>query len=290
MDFKGCYVALVTPFKENGDIDYDTYGALLEWQIASGITGIVACGCTGEAATMSHDEQKKLLAWVVETVDKRVPVIAGTGSNNTREALDLTVFADKSGADAALLITPYYNKPTPQGQYEHYKKIAEAVSLPIMLYNVPSRTGISMLPETVARLAEIKNIEAIKEASGSLDQVSRIRGLCDIQVVSGDDALTLPILAVGGRGVVSVVANIIPGEFTAMVNRYLEGDSEKAVMDHQKYFELCDAMFIETNPGPVKTCLELMGKITANMRLPLVRMEKANQDKLISVIKNYNLI
>jgi len=290
MEFKGCYVALVTPFKANGEIDYEAYRNLIEWQIQEGISGIVPCGCTGEAATLSHEEQKELITFVVEVVKKRVPVIAGTGSNNTKEALELTRHADKVGADGALLITPYYNKPTPQGQYEHYKKIAQAVSIPLMLYNVPSRTGINLLPETVARLAEIDNIVAIKEASSNMEQISKILTLCDIQVLSGDDSLTLPVLAVGGIGVVSVVANIIPREFTQLVNSFLAGQVEQAQKAHQKYFPLCKGMFIETNPIPVKTALKLMGKITGDLRLPLVPLQKTNEEKLKQILKNYQLI
>jgi len=290
MDFKGCYTALVTPFTADGAVDYEAYRALLEWQIAEGITGIVPCGCTGEAATLTHEEQKKVLSFAIETVNKRVPVIAGTGSNNTAEALDLTKFADSAGADGALLITPYYNKPTPAGQYEHYRCVAEAVKIPIMLYNVPGRTGISILPETVARLTEIKNITVIKEASGDLEQVSRIATACDIQILSGDDSLTLPIMSVGGTGVVSVVANLIPGEFTALVNAYLTGDTAAAQAAHKKYYGLCKAMFIETNPIPVKTSLAAMGKIQEAFRLPLVGMGDENKKKLKQVLKDYNLI
>ncbi|NQT23696.1 MAG: 4-hydroxy-tetrahydrodipicolinate synthase [Candidatus Omnitrophica bacterium] len=283
--FSGSYVALVTPFKENGAVDEKKFEELIEFQIKNGTSGLVPCGCTGEAATLRHEEQKALIKLAVEIVDKRIPVVPGTGSNNTDEALELTRCAKKSGADGALLITPYYNKPTPEGQYRHYAKIAEETKLPLMLYNVPSRTGISMLPETIARLSKIKNIVAIKEASGSLDQISRILSLCDITVLSGDDSLTLPMMAVGAKGVVSVVANIIPKEVNEMVKAYLDGDMAKAVDIHYKILDLTKAMFIETNPIPVKTALKFMGKLNGVLRLPLCEMAKGNEEKLKSVLK-----
>jgi len=287
--FKGSYVAIVTPFKKNGVVDEKKIEELIEFHITNGTDGIVPCGCTGEAATLRHNEQKSLIKLAVQIVNKRVPVVPGTGSNNTLEAIELTTYAKKVGVDGALLITPYYNKPTPEGQYLHYAKVAKAANLPIMLYNVPSRTGISMLPETVARLSKVKNIVAIKEASGSLDQVSRILSLCNITVLSGDDSLTLPMMAVGAKGAVSVVANIIPKEVHQMVSAYLDGDISLAQEIHYKILDLTKAMFIETNPIPVKTALKYMGMLNGVLRLPLCGMMKENDKKLKAVLKEYML-
>lgn len=290
MKLSGSFVALATPFNKDGTINEKKFAELIEFQIKNGTNGIVPCGCTGEAATLNHEEQKSLIKLAVEIVNKRVPVMAGTGSNSTDEALHLTHFAKKAGADCALLITPYYNKPTPEGQYRHYEMIAKNVDIPIVLYNVPSRTGISILPETVARLSKIKNIVAIKEASGSLDQVSQILSLCDITVLSGDDSLTLPILAVGGKGVVSVVANVAPSDVASMVAKFLKGDIEGAKKLHYKLLPLCKAMFIETNPICVKTAMGLMGLCDSYLRLPLCEMQPGNVSKLKEVMKSYKLI
>lgn len=288
--FKGSYVALVTPHLADGTIDEKRFKELIEFQIKNGTHGIVPCGCTGEAATMTHDEQKKLIKITVETVNKRVPVVAGTGSNNTVEALDLTKYAKKAGADGALLITPYYNKPTPEGQYRHYEKIAKEVDIPIVLYNVPSRTGISILPQTVARLSKIDNIVAIKEASGSLDQVSQILSLCDITVLSGDDSLTLPMMSIGAKGVVSVAANVMPKEVAKMVDLALNGKYEEAKKIHLKLMPIFKWLFIETNPIPVKTALALMKMIEANWRLPLCEMTKENLENFKKILKEAGLI
>lgn len=288
--FKGSFVALVTPHRADGAIDEKKFRELIEFQIENGTHGIVPCGCTGEAATLSHDEQKKMIKICVETVNKRVPVVAGTGSNNTAEALDLTRSAKKAGADGALMITPYYNKPTPEGQYRHYEKVAKEVDIPIMLYNVPSRTGISMLPATVARLSKIDNIVAIKEASGSLDQVSQILSLCNITVLSGDDSNTLPMMAVGAKGVVSVAANVIPKEVAEMVDLALGKKFVEARKMHIKLMPIFKGLFIETNPIPVKTALSLMGKIEANWRLPLCEMTSENLAKFKKILKEAGLI
>ncbi|MBN1872548.1 MAG: 4-hydroxy-tetrahydrodipicolinate synthase [Candidatus Omnitrophica bacterium] len=288
--FKGSFVALVTPHRSDGSIDEKGFRELIEFQIQRGTHGIVPCGCTGEAATMTHDEQKRMIKIAVETVNKRVPVIAGAGSNNTVEAIDLTKFAKKSGADGALSITPYYNKPTPEGQYRHYASIAKAVDIPIMLYNVPSRTGISISPETVARLSEIDNIVAIKEASGSLDQVNQIISLCDIVVLSGDDSLTLPMMACGAKGVVSVAANIVPSDMANLVNYALNENFEEARSIHKRLTPLFKALFIETNPIPVKTALSLMNKIERQWRLPLCEMTSVNLQKLRQVLQDAELI
>lgn len=287
--FKGSIVALVTPFKD-GKIDEGALERLIEFQIKNGTDGILPCGCTGEAATLSAEEQKQMIKLTVNLVKKRIPVLAGTGSNSTTEAIELTKYAQSAGADAALLITPYYNKPTQKGLLLHYEKVASAVSLPIILYNVPSRTGISILPETVAKLSEIKNIVAIKEASGSLNQTSEILSLCKTTVLSGDDSLTLPILSVGGAGVVSVAANIVPQDIANLVHNFQEGKFEEARKLHLKLFSLCRAMFLETNPIPVKTALGMMGMIEPELRLPLSSMNEDKKRQLKEVLENYGLV
>jgi len=289
--FSGSIVAIVTPFK-NGKFDRESFKKLIEFQISGGTDGIVPVGCTGEAATLTHDEHKEVIDFTLEIVNRRVKVIAGTGSNSTAEALELTKFAKNAGCDGALIITPYYNKPTPDGLYKHYRTIAEEVDIPILLYNVPSRTGISILPETVARLAELKNIVGIKEASGSLDQVSKIISLCgeNFDVLSGDDSMTIPIMAVGGKGVISVAANIIPSQVSQMVHAALSGNWKEAQKMHIKLFDIFKALFIETNPIPVKTCLSLMGKIELELRMPLTPPSQENKKKLESILKQYGLI
>jgi len=287
--FKGSYVAIVTPFK-NGKIDEKKFAELVEFQIKNGTDGIVPAGCTGEAATMNHEEQKHIMGFTSEVVKGRVKVIAGAGSNSTAEAISLTKHAKKAGCDGALSITPYYNKPTPEGQYRHYEAIAKSCDIPIMLYNVPGRTGVCMKPETIARLSKISNITTIKEASGSLDQVSQILSLCDITVLSGDDSLTLPMMSVGAKGVVSVVANIIPKEISDMVSSFLKGDIKNAEKLHYKTLPLCKAMFIETNPIPVKTAMKMLGRISGEFRLPLCELEKANEPRLKKYLKDYGLL
>ncbi|MBW2082186.1 MAG: 4-hydroxy-tetrahydrodipicolinate synthase, partial [Deltaproteobacteria bacterium] len=274
--FKGSIVAIVTPFKD-GKVDEDAYRELIEFQIESGTSAIVPCGTTGESATLNMEEHARVIEIAVEAVNRRVPVIAGTGGNSTHEAIELTAHAKKVGADATLQVTPYYNKPTQEGLYQHFKAIAEAVSLPQVLYNVPGRTSVNMLPETVARLAELPEIVAIKEASGNLGQMAEIVRLAGdkITLLSGDDNLTLPVLAVGGTGVVSVVANIVPRDTADMVNAWQDGDIKKAKELYYKLLPLCQAMFYETNPIPVKTSLALMGKIQEEMRLPLCPMAPA---------------
>jgi len=287
--FKGAYVALVTPVVD-GKIDEKAFRKLIEFHIDNGTDGLVPCGCTGEAATLNLSEQKKLIKITMEISDKRLPVIAGTGSNNTAEAIELTSYAKKAGCDGALIITPYYNKPTPEGQYRHYAEIAYKTEIPIMLYNVPSRTGISLSPETIARLSEIENIVAVKEAAGSVQQVVDILSLCDITVFSGDDFLTLPFMSVGAKGVVSVVANIIPGKVHDLVQLFFDGKIDESRKIHYEIMDLCKAMFIETNPLPVKTALGLMGMIDAQWRLPLCEMMPENKEKLKKVLVKYKLI
>jgi 4-hydroxy-tetrahydrodipicolinate synthase len=289
--FKGSIVAIVTPFK-NGEIDEESLRELVEFQIENGTDGIVPCGTTGEASTLDYDEHDRVIEIVVQQAKKRVPVIAGTGSNSTKEAIEITEHAKKVGADGALLVTPYYNKPTQEGLYRHYKTVAESVALPQILYNVPGRTSVNMLPETVARLADIPNIVGIKEASGSLQQVSEVLSLCGdrIEVLSGDDFITFPIMACGGSGVISVTANIMPKEIAAMIDAFNAGDLEEARRLHLRLLRINNAMFIETNPTPVKTALGLMGKCDDEVRLPLAPMSEANTSKLAAVMKEYNLI
>lgn len=285
---KGAITALVTPFRD-GHIDEAGLRKLIEFQIKNGIDGLVPCGTTGESATLTYEEHDRVIELTIEIAAGRVPVIAGTGSNSTSETIQLTKHAKEAGADAALLITPYYNKPTQQGLYEHYRKVAEEVDIPIVLYNVPGRTSVNMLPETVARLSEIKNIVGIKEATGDLKQVSDIIELSrkGFGVISGDDFTTLPLLAIGGSGVISVTSNVVPAEVSGMVRDYLEGRTKKAVEAHYRLQPLHRAMFIETNPIPVKTALYLTGMIEEEFRLPLVRLSEPNRARLISTLKNY---
>ncbi|MDX9746288.1 MAG: 4-hydroxy-tetrahydrodipicolinate synthase [Syntrophales bacterium] len=289
--FKGAIVAIVTPFK-NGGIDEEALRKLIEFQIANGTSGIVPCGTTGESATLSHEEHDRVIEITIDAVKKRVPVIAGTGSNSTEEALRLTRHAHEAGADGALVVCPYYNKPTQEGLYLHYKAIAEAAPIPIIVYNIPGRTGINMTPETLARLAEIPNIVGVKEAAGSIKQMSDIIGLCDpeFDVLSGDDAFTLPLLALGGKGVISVLSNVAPADMADMVAAFEAGDLAGARRLHHKMIPLIDTLFIETNPGPVKAALSMMGLIEYELRLPLCRMAQGNYDKLKEVMAAYGLI
>jgi len=289
--FKGSIVAIVTPFKK-GKVDEKAYGDLIEWHIAQGTNAIVPCGTTGESSTLDYKEHFRVIDIAVRTVHKRVPVIAGTGANSTDETVEITKHAKKSGADAALIVTPYYNKPTQEGLYRHYKTVAEKVDIPIVLYNVPGRTAVNMLPATVARLAEIKNIVAIKEATGDMKQVSEVIRLCGnrITVISGDDFTTLTLMALGGKGVISVTANVMPKEVSKMCSLMLKGQYDKAREMHYKLEPLNAAMFIETNPIPAKTALAMMGKIQEEFRLPLCEMAPANREKLQKVLKGLKLI
>jgi len=289
--FRGSIVAIVTPFK-GGKLDEEKYRELIDFQIEGGTSAIVPCGTTGESATLSMEEHVKVIDVAIQAVNKRVPVIAGTGGNSTREAIELTAHAKKSGADATLQVTPYYNKPTQEGLYHHFKAIADAVSLPQVLYNVPGRTSVNMLPETVGRLADLPEVVAIKEASGNLGQMAEIVSIAGdrITLLSGDDNLTLPILSLGGKGVVSVVANIVPGDTAAMVKAWEENRIEEARALYFKLLPLCQAMFFETNPIPVKTSLALMGKIDLEMRLPLYPMAQGNLDRLRKALENYGLL
>lgn len=289
--FKGAIVAIVTPFR-NGRVDEEKLRELIEFQIEGGTNGIVPCGTTGESATLSHEEHDRVVEITVEAVNKRVPVIAGTGSNSTEEALRLTRHAHACGADGALMVCPYYNRPSPEGLYRHFKTIAEAVPIPIIPYNIPGRTGVNMMPETVARLARIDNIVGIKEASGSLKQMSDIIRLCgpDFAVLSGDDFFTLPLMSIGGKGVISVVSNVAPADMAALVDAVAAGDMAKAQALHHRLTPLVDALFIETNPVPVKAVLKMMGRIEDEVRLPLCRLAEPNLEKLRQAVKKYGLI
>ena len=288
MKFHGSITALVTPFKK-GKIDERSLQKIVRHQIEHGTDGLVPAGTTGESPTLSHEEHRRVIEVVVEAADGKVPVIAGTGSNSTMEAVALTVFAKKAGADGALLAAPYYNKPTQEGLYRHYEKVAKSVDLPIILYNIPGRSVVNISPETVARLSHIPNIVAVKEASGSMDQASHILSLCDITILSGDDSLTLPLLALGGKGVISVISNILPGAVSEMVDAYFAGNHEKAKELHYKLFPLCRAMFIETNPIPIKRSMKLLGFCDDEIRLPLCPMSAANEKTLIRALKDYGL-
>jgi 4-hydroxy-tetrahydrodipicolinate synthase len=289
--FQGSIVAIVTPFK-NGKVDEEKYRELIEFQIKNGTSAIVPCGTTGESATLNFEEHRRVIDITVQAVRKRVPVIAGTGGNSTAEAIDLTEHAKRVGADATLQVAPYYNKPTQEGLFQHFKAIAKAVPLPQVLYNIPGRTAVNMLPTTVARLAELKEVVAIKEASGDLGQMAEVVRLAGrkITLLSGDDNLTLAVLAIGGKGVVSVAANVVPKDSAKMVKAWQDGKVEQARKLFYKLLPLCQAMFYETNPIPVKTALALMGKIEVEMRLPLCQMAPANLEKLKAALKAYGLI
>ncbi len=289
--FKGSMAALVTPFK-NGSVDEKAIERLVEFHIENRTSALVPCGTTGESATISYEEHDRVIELVIKFAKGRIPVIAGTGSNSTEEAIMMTRHARKAGADGSLQVSPYYNRPTQKGLYLHFKAIAEAVDIPIILYNIASRTGVNIEPETIARLAEIKNIVGVKEASGSLDQMSRIISLCpkNFTLLSGDDSLTLPIMSIGGRGVISVVANIVPRDVVDMVDFFEKGKNEEARRLHYRLLGLTKALFIETNPIPVKTAMGLMKMIDPELRLPLCEMLPENKEKLVKALKDYKLI
>ncbi len=290
--FKGSIVAIVTPFK-NDKVDEKKLRDLIESQIKNGTSGIVPCGTTGESATLSFQEHDRVIEITVEQANKRVPVIAGTGSNSTEEAIMLTRHAFKAGADASLQVSPYYNRPTQKGLYEHFKRIADSVDMPIMLYNIASRTGVNIEPETVAKLAsDCRNIQAIKEASGNLDQMSRIKQLCpqNFVLMSGDDSLTLPILSIGGTGIVSVVANIVPQDVADLVIEFEKGNLGKARELHYRLLPLIKAMFLETNPIPLKTAMGLLKLCEPDLRLPMCAMSEDNLEKLKKALKEYGLL
>lgn len=289
--FRGAITALVTPFK-NGQVDEKALRNLIEFQITNGVNGLVPCGTTGESPTLSHDEHDRVIEMTIDAARKRVPVIAGTGSNSTAEALRLTRHAYEAGADGALIACPYYNKPTQDGLYQHFELIAKNVPIPIIPYNIPGRTGINMSPELIAKLAKIKNIVGIKEASGSIKQMSDVINLCgkDFAVLSGDDIFTLPLMAMGGVGVISVVSNVVPADMAGLINAFEAGDMDKAKSLHYKMSGLMDMLFVEVNPIPVKAALALMGKIEYEYRLPLCKMAEANLEKLKKTMVAYGLL
>jgi 4-hydroxy-tetrahydrodipicolinate synthase len=289
--FEGVSTALVTPFR-NGEIDEPALRELVEFQIASGIDGLVPCGSTGESATMSYAEHQRVVEIVVAAARGRVPVVAGTGSNNTREATELTRHAKEAGADGALLISPYYNKPTQDGIVAHYAEIARESGFPLVVYNIPGRTASNMLPATIARLADIEQVVGVKEASGDLGQISEVVARCsdDFCVLSGDDALTLPILAVGGHGVISTSANVAPAEMIELVNAFRAGDVARARAIHLRLLPLFDVLFCETNPIPVKAAVAEMGRIGDEIRLPLTEITQPNRERLKVVLKELGLL
>ncbi len=290
--FSGSMVAIVTPFKADGSFDEESYRQLIEFQIENGTDVIVPCGTTGESATLDYEEHERVIKVCIEQVAGRVPVVAGTGSNSTAEAISISQHAKEMGADGVLLVSPYYNKPSQEGLYQHYKALAEAVALPQILYNVPSRTGMNMEAATTIRLAEFANIVAIKEASGNVTQSGEILAAAGdkIDILSGDDFLTLPLMAIGAKGIISVSANVVPKQVKTMVTAINAGDWVKARELHLQLLKFHNTMFIESNPVPVKTALALMGKIRADVRLPLVAMADHTLAKLKTVLKEYRLI
>lgn len=291
MDLRGCYVAIVTPFSENGTINEEALRKHVNYLIQKGVAGIVPCGTTGESATLSWDEHNAVVDMVIDQAAGKVKIIAGAGSNNTAESIAAAKHAQKSGADAILSITPYYNKPTQEGLFQHYKSIASNVEIPIVVYNVPGRTGINIVPETLERLCEFPSIIAVKEASGNLAQISEIHRRCAdrLAILSGDDSLTLPILSVGGVGVISVVSNIVPEKMCDMIKAFFAGNLSLALKMHEDLLPINSAMFIETNPIPVKTAMNILGFTGGNFRLPLVSMSEHNKKELINVLRKYNL-
>jgi 4-hydroxy-tetrahydrodipicolinate synthase len=287
--FAGVTVALVTPFK-NGEVDYDGLRRLVEWHVEQGTDCLSPCGTTGEAPTLDHEEHERVVAAVVEYAGRRLKVMAGTGSNSTREAIRLTKAAKRSGADGALMVGPYYNKPTQEGYYRHFAAVAEAVDIPIVLYNIPGRTASSMTPETIARLAEIPQIVGLKEATGSMDQASHVASLCDLTILSGDDSMTLPLMSVGGRGVVSVVGNLVPHDLKALVSAYDAGRTDEALKWHRKLFALSrDLLSVATNPIPLKAAMKVLGRGNGEMRLPMCPLDAAGEARIAQTLKAYGL-
>lgn len=288
--FEGSGVALVTPFNNSG-VDYDKLGELLEWQIENSTDAIIICGTTGESSTMTDSERKTVIDFTVKKVNSRVPVIAGTGSNNTSYAIELSKYAEEVGVDGILVVTPYYNKTSQKGIIEHYEAIANSVNVPIILYNVPGRTGVNLLPQTVVELSKIKNIKAIKEASGDISQVAEVVRLCseDFYIYSGNDDMTVPVLSLGGKGVISVVANILPSDTHNMVMEYLKGNMIEARKLQLKMNGLINALFVEPNPIPVKTAMNLMGMKVGGLRLPLTNMSEKNVKVLVDFMKQYGI-
>ena len=289
--FTGCMVALVTPFQD-GKVDYRTIDELMDFHMESGTDGIVPVGTTGESPTLSHEEHKKVIERVVKAAGSNIPVIAGTGSNSTAEAIELTAFAKKVGADGSLQVCPYYNKPTQEGFYQHFKTIAEEVDIPLVLYNIPGRCGgKGLMPETIDRLSKIENIVAVKEATGSLDQASEIASRCDLTILSGDDSLTLPIASVGGQGVISVVANIVPTDVKAMTDLILQGDFVSARRWHRKLFALSKSLLsMATNPIPIKAAMAMLDMASEELRLPMTPLPDKNRSTLRQILADYGLL
>ncbi len=290
--FSGSYVALVTPWTDDGSrIDFGALADLVEFHVENGTDGILPAGTTGESATLTHEEQRELMAKMVELVNGRAKVLAGAGSNSTTEAVSLAKHAKEVGADGVLVITPYYNKPTPEGLYRHFAEVAGACGLPVMMYNVPGRTGTNMSPGTTARIyREVENVVAIKDATDNVDQANDLMSLCDIRVLSGADSLTYPLMALGGKGVVSVVANIVPAEMKALCQAAAQGDFAKAREIHFKLLPLMRAMFCETNPIPVKTATKLMGRTNGVLRLPLCELRPESLDRLTAALRDAGLV
>jgi len=290
--FQGSFVAMVTPFR-NGNVDEAKLRELVELHVTHGTDGLIPCGTTGESPTLSHDEHRRVVEVVIEAARGRIRVVAGTGSNSTGEAIEMTKHAERAGASGALVVNPYYNKPTQEGLYRHFRAVAESVAIPVVLYNIQSRTAINVETDTMARLArDVKNIVGVKEASGSLDQMSQVIAACgpDFSVLSGDDNITLPLLAIGGSGVVSVIANIVPRETADLVHAALEGDWKRARDLHYRLFPLARAAFLETNPIPIKEAMAMAGMIEPEFRLPMCRMSDANRERLRAILKPYGLI
>jgi 4-hydroxy-tetrahydrodipicolinate synthase len=290
--FTGSFVALVTPFR-NGQIDEAKLRELVELHASSGTDGLVPCGTTGESPTLSHDEHKRVVEVVVDAARKRMKILAGTGSNSTSEAIDLTRHAEKAGADGALVVNPYYNKPTQEGLYRHFRAVAESVAIPIVVYNIQGRTAVNVETATMARLVrDVRNVRGVKEASGSLDQMSQVIAACgpEFSVLSGDDNVTLPLMAIGGHGVISVIANILPRETAEMVHAALEGDIKRARELHYRLFPLARAAFLETNPIPIKEAMAMAGMLEPEFRLPMCRMSDANRETLRGVLRPYGLV
>lgn len=288
--FAGLTVALITPYR-GGEVDYTALQRLVDWHVDQGTDCLAPVGTTGESPTLNHDEHERVIAAVVEGAEGRIKVMPGTGSNSTSEAIRLTKFAAKCGATGALMVGPYYNKPTQEGYYRHFAAVAEKVDLPIVLYNIPGRTGSNILPETIARLAEIPSIVAVKEATGSMDQASQIASLCNITLLSGDDSLTLPLMSIGGRGVVSVVGNIVPRDMKALVAAFDSGNLAQALHWHRKLFPLCrDMLGAATNPIPLKTAMKLLGRDTGELRLPMCPMDEAGEGRIRQTLLNYGLL
>jgi len=292
MLFKGSGVAIVTPFNEDGSIDYDSYEKLLQWHLKEGTDAIIVCGTTGEAATMEVEEKKEIIKFTVDTINKKIPVIVGVGGNFTKKVVKMSKYSESVGADGLLVVTPYYNRATQEGLIAHFSEIAKNTKLPIMMYNVPGRTSCNMLPETVAKLAKVENIVAVKEASGDISQIAEIARITpsEFSIYSGNDDQIIPVLSLGGVGVVSVLANVMPKETSQLVHTYLKGNLDKATKLQLKYNGLVKALFIENNPMPVKKALELMGKIDGYMRLPLVEVKEESTQYISKELKNLELI